>query len=156
MSEVGPSPKPRAAPEGFVLQTQSKSFAWNSGPFYFRKEGPEAGVGFFSEARHANAADAVHGGALLTLADMALFDAAFRKFGRIRAVTLTLNSEFLAPAPIGAFIEARGEVVGGGRKIIMLRGLATANGAALMSFSGSLRRFERPAAGGGFVGLRRN
>lgn len=149
MTDRDDQTEPRPAPEGFVLQTHRRSFAWHSGPFYFRKEGPEPGVGFFSEPRHANAADAVHGGALLTLADMALFDATFRKFGRFRAVTLALNSEFLAPAPIGAFIEAKAEVIGGGKTIVILRGLVTTGGAALMSFSGSLRRFAPPPAATG-------
>jgi uncharacterized protein (TIGR00369 family) len=141
MTEAAENPEPRAAPEGYVLQSHRRSFAWHAGPFYFREDGPEPGVGFFSEARHQNAADAVHGGALLTLADMALFDATFRKFGRFRAVTLALNSEFLAPAPIGEFIAAKAEVIGGGKKIVMLRGLVTARDANLMNFSGSLRRF---------------
>jgi acyl-coenzyme A thioesterase PaaI-like protein len=137
-----PAGEPRPAPEGWVLQHRRANFAWHAGPYYFRAEGPTPGVAFYSEPHHGNAADAVHGGALLTLADMALFDAAFRKVGRFRAVTLTLTSEFLAPAPIGAFIEAAGEVIGGGRKIIILRGLVSSAGAPLMSFSGTLRRFE--------------
>lgn len=144
------------APDGFIVQTHRRNFAWHSGPFYFRKEPTEPGVGFFSDARHANGFDVVHGGMLLTLADMALFDACFRKFGRFRAVTLTLNSEFLAPAPLGEFIEAKAEVVGGGKTIVMLRGLVTAKAQALMSFSGSLRRFASPEAGGDSAGTRRS
>jgi uncharacterized protein (TIGR00369 family) len=132
----------RPAPEGWVLQTWRGNFAWHAGPIYFRKEGGPPGVGFFSESHHANRGETVHGGALLTLADMALFDICHRKLGRFNAVTITLNTEFLSPAPVGAFIEASGELIGGGKTVLIARGTVTTSGKALMNFSGTLRRFE--------------
>lgn len=140
MNDVAPSPRP--APEGWVIQRLTGNFAWHAGPFYFREKGPTPGVAFFSEPHHANRADSIHGGALLTLADMSLFDICHRKLGAFKAVTITLNTEFLAPAPIGVFIEAAGEMIGGGRKLLIARGLVTAGGKPLVSFSGTLRRFE--------------
>ena len=134
--------EPRPAPDGWVLQTRRANFAWHAGPFYFRKEGPAPGVGFFSEPHHANMGETVHGGALLTLADMSLFDTCHRKVGRFKAVTITLNTEFLAPAPVGAFIEASGEMIGGGKTILIVRGMVSAGGTPLMNYSGTLRRFE--------------
>ena len=134
--------EPKPAPPGWLIQQWRSNFAWRAGPFYFRDEGPAPGVGFFATAQHANMGDTIHGGALLTLADMALFDICRRRIGPFRAVTITLNTEFLAPAPIGAFIEAGGEMTGGGRKILMCRGLVTAAHTSLMSFSGTLRRVD--------------
>lgn len=142
MNDVTTAKEPRPAPKGWVLQHRRANFAWHSGPFYFREEGAPPGIGFYSEPHHANMGETVHGGALLTLADMALFDACHRKFGRFKAVTITLNTEFLAPAPIGVFIEAVGEVVGGGKTIMIVRGLVSTGATALMNFSGTLRRFE--------------
>ena len=132
--------EPRPAPEGWVLQDFKDGFAYEAGPFYFRAERATPGVGFYSEPRHANLGGIVHGGALLTLADMALFDICFRARGRFRAVTVTLTSEFLEAAPVGEFIEATGELVGGGKSILFARGLVSANGRRLMSFSGTLKR----------------
>ncbi|MBI1365287.1 MAG: PaaI family thioesterase [Alphaproteobacteria bacterium] len=130
----------RPAPEGWVIQHRFAGFAYEAGPFYFREDEATPGVGFYAEPRHANLANIVHGGALLTLADMSLFDIAFRAVGRFKALTVTLNSEFLGPGPIGEFIEATGEVTRAGRKLIFCRGLVTARGAPIMSFSGTVKR----------------
>lgn len=131
---------PRPAPEGWVLQDFRDGFAYSAGPFYFRVAGAVPGVAFFSEPRHANLGGIVHGGALLTLADMALFDACFRAQGRFRAVTVTLNSEFLEAGKVGEFIEARGELVGGGKSLMFVRGLVAAGDRRLLSFSGTVKR----------------
>jgi acyl-coenzyme A thioesterase PaaI-like protein len=133
---------PPAAPAGWAVQSVTDVFSYHAGPVYFREAGPVPGVGIFADERHRNTGDIVHGGALLMLADMSLFDICHRKLGRFKAVTLTLSSEFLSPAPVGAFIEASGEMLGGGRTILMARGLVSSQGKPLMSFSGSLRRFE--------------
>lgn len=131
---------PRPAPDGWVLQDFRDGFAYRAGPIYFRVAGPTPGVAFFSEPRHANLGGIVHGGALLTLADMALFDACFRTHGRFRAVTVTLNSEFLDAGRVGEFIEASGELVGGGKTLMFVRGLVTAGDRRLLSFSGTVKR----------------
>lgn len=128
------------APPGWKLQQLSTHFGTHSGPFYFRL-GEEPGVGFFSEERHTNIAHFVHGGMLLTLADISLWDVARRKIGPFRAVTLTLNSEFIAPGPIGAFIEATGEVLRAGKSLVFVRGLISAKGDTLLSYSGTLKLF---------------
>ncbi|HXI88103.1 MAG TPA: PaaI family thioesterase [Parvularculaceae bacterium] len=141
MSETS-SKKFRPAPDGWVIQHKFEGFALEAGPFYFRKEGAPPGVGFYAEPRHGNLGKVVHGGALLTLADMALFDMAFRKVGRSRAVTVTLNSEFIGPAPIGEFIETTGELLRAGKRLFFCRGLVIARGETVMSFSGTLKRLE--------------
>lgn len=123
------------------MQSHSDTFSGHAGPFYFRNEGP-AGVGFFSEPHHANGLGVIHGGALLTLADMALWDICRREVGVFRGVTVTLNAEFVGPGPIGEFIEATGDVVKLGRKMMFARGLISAKGDMLMSFSGTLKRIS--------------
>lgn len=115
-----------------------ETFSYVAGPFYFRDAGP--GVGFYAEQHHCNMGGIVHGGALLTLADMALFNICFRAVGPFKGVTLTLNSEFLSSGEPGMFIEATGELIGGGKSILFARGLVSASGRRLMSFSGTLKR----------------
>ena len=140
MSTDQPNKDMRPAPEGWTLQSHNETFSGHAGPFYFREEGAPSGVGFFAEAHHANLGGIVHGGALLTLADMALWDICRRETGIFKGVTVTLNSEFVGAGPVGAFIEATGEMVRAGRKLMFARGIITANGDALMSFSGTLKR----------------
>ncbi|MEE2691489.1 MAG: PaaI family thioesterase [Pseudomonadota bacterium] len=139
MNDTPPAPRP--APEGWAIQHHLETFSGHAGPFYFR-EGPTPGVGFYAEPRHANLANIIHGGALLTLADMSLFDICFRALGRFKAVTVTLNSEFLGAGPVGAFIESTGEMTRSGKSLLFSRGLITAAGKPLMSFSGILKRLD--------------
>ncbi len=128
------------APEGWVLQRHFGTFSGQAGPYYFREEGAAPGVAFFSEPRHANLNGVIHGGALLTLADMALWDICRREVGALNGVTVTLNAEFVGAGPVGAFIEAAGEATRVGRKLMFARGLVTAEGETLMAFSGTLKR----------------
>jgi uncharacterized protein (TIGR00369 family) len=134
---------PPGVPEGWVLQSHRDTFSGHAGPFYFRSgvENPP-GVGFLSEPRHANAIGMVHGGALLTLADMSLWDICRRASGPFNAVTLTLNSEFIAPGPVGRFIHATGEAVKIGKSIMFARGEVRCGEDILLTFSGSLKRIS--------------
>ncbi|WDI32450.1 PaaI family thioesterase [Hyphococcus flavus] len=130
------------APEGWTLQSHEETFSGRAGPYYFREEGPAPGVGFFARPHHANLGGFVHGGALLTLADMALFDICRRKIGLFRAVTVSLNSEFLRPGKVGTFIHASGETTAIGKSILFARGLVSADDKPLMNFSGTLKRLD--------------
>jgi acyl-coenzyme A thioesterase 13 len=132
----------RPAPEGWVLQSHPQTFSGHAGPFYFREEGGPPGVGFFSEPHHANLARIVHGGALMTLADMSLFDIFFRANGRVPALTMTMNAEFLSPAPLDEFITATGEVMKAGRTTAFVRGVVSAKEKPVLSFSGVLKRLS--------------
>lgn len=130
-----------AAPEGWVLGKYPDTFSGRAGPFYFRKDGIAPGVGFFSKPHHGNLGGVVHGGALMTLADMALFSIAMHGANKgFRAVTVTLNGEFLRPAPIGEFISATGEVTRRGASLAFVRGLVSAGDKDLLAFSGTLKR----------------
>jgi len=132
----------RPAPAGWVLQSHLESFSARAGPYYFREDGPESGVGFFSENHHANMGGIVHGGALMTLADMSLWDICRRVIGPFKAVTVTMNAEFIGPGPVGEFIEATGEMTKAGKSLVFARGIVSANGKSLLSFSGTLKRFS--------------
>lgn len=132
----------KLAPPGWVAQSHMQTFSSLAGPFYRREDGPEPGMGFYAEPHHANLGGVAHGGALMTLADMSLFDICFRAVGRLKAVTVTLNAEFLGPGPVGAFIEATGEMTKAGKSLIFARGLITAKGNSILSFSGSLKRIS--------------
>ncbi len=132
------------APAGWTLHALSETFAGRAGPFYWREDGAP-GVGFFSKPHHGNLGGVVHGGMLMTLADMALFNICWKALDGSMAVTVSLNAEFLRPAPIGAFIEASGEITGGGRSLFFARGMVRAGDQDLLAFSGTLKRLsQRP------------
>jgi len=130
-------------PEGWTLQSFPDTFSAHAGPFYFRDYAlKEPGVGFYSEPHHANGVGIVHGGALLTLADMALWDICRRVIGRFHGVTVTMNSEFLSPGPIGKFIVATGEATKIGKSLMFARGVVTCESETLLAFSGALKRIN--------------
>lgn len=133
----------RPAPEGWVFKEWGETFSSVAGPFYYRK-GDAPGIGFYAEQRHANMGGVVHGGMLLTLADMSLFDTCFRKTGDFVAVTVSLNSEFIRGGPVGAFIVATGELIRSGRSLSFVRGVVTADDDILMTYSGTLKRLGPP------------
>jgi len=133
----------RPPPEGWVRFAPPDTFAAFAGPVFRREDASTApGVGFWAEARHQNLAGVVHGGALLTLADMALFDIIFRRTGPIPAVTVSLNADFLRPAALGAFVEASGEAVRIGGSLLTARGFIRCENEVVVSFSGTLKRLE--------------
>ncbi len=132
----------RNIPEGWVLQNHADTFSGRAGPYYFREDGPTPGVGFYAEPHHMNLGGVAHGGALMTLADIALWDICRRKIGLFRGVTVTMNTEFLRPGPANCFIEATGETLAVGKNLLFARGVINAKGRMLMSFSGSLKRID--------------
>lgn len=116
-------------------------FEDRAGPYYFR-EGADGRVrtGFRAEAKHMNGSGFMHGGAFLTFADYALFIIARKPLGDTRAVTVTLNGEFIGPAHVGELVEATGEVVRAGGSLVFMRGLITAAGRPAMTFSGVVKK----------------
>ena len=91
---------------------------------------------------HLNGAGSLHGGCLMTFADMAMFVIAEYAMDLGPAVTVTLNGEFLGAAVEGELIEAGGEVVRAGRSLVFVRGLVSTGGRSLLNFSGVLKRMR--------------
>ncbi len=132
-----------SVPPGWVLQSHRDTFSGEAGPVYFRDFADRrSGVGLMSNPRHANVGGIIHGGALLMLADISLWDICRRAAGPFNAVTLTLNAEFLAPGPIGRFIIASGEATRIGKSILFARGDIRCGSDILLTFSGSLKRLS--------------
>ena len=115
------------------------------GPFCFRvTESGEALSAFAPEPRHLNGGGAIHGGALMSFADFALFSIAHVVLkGDVNAVTLTLNGEFVAAGDLSAHVEARGEVIRETGSLVFARGLITQSERVLLAFSGTLKKLKR-------------
>lgn len=122
----------------------SDAFEQRAGPFYERAEEDGQRVSAFrSEKRHMNGAGFMHGGCLMTFADSALFTIARDAMGGSHGVTMNLSGDFLDAAREGQFIEARGEVTRAGGKTIYVRGIITADGQPVLSFTGIIRKIGR-------------
>ena len=120
---------------------QSDAFEQRAGPFYEKFDADGRGrCAFRAEPRHMNGGGFMHGGCLMTFADYALFCIAKDYLGGGKAVTVTMNSEFLRSANVGDFMEATGEVVKGGRALIFVRGVVTASGRSVLTFSATLMK----------------
>lgn len=119
-------------PDGFSEQT---------GPYLFREPGSIAGVGFIATQSHANYIDLIHGGALMSLADVALWDICRREIESevLLASTITMNLEFVSSAKIGDFIQASGDLIKRGKNILFVRGLIKNDEKILLSFSGTMK-----------------
>jgi len=98
----------------------------------------------FPEARHANLGDVIHGGAILTFIDMALFAGGRMAGADInRAVTLDLSTRFLSPGRIGVPLDAEVELLRETGRLVFLDGRVTQEGELVASFTGALRKAAR-------------
>ena len=119
-------------------------FEDRAGPFYEKQlEDGSTMVAFRAEQRHMNGAGFMHGGCMMTFADGALFSIARKELEDSHAVTLSLSGDFLEPVYEGSLVEARGEVVRGGGKTIIVTGLVTADGKPAFRFNGIIRKIGR-------------
>ena len=112
------------------------------GPFYFRPD-PDGRMrcAFRAEAKHLNAGHRMHGGCLMTFADIALFQTAYQEMEGASGVTVSLDSTFIDGAYEGELVEAMGEVVRAGKSLIFVRGQISTGDRILMTYSGVIRKF---------------
>ncbi|NEX93342.1 PaaI family thioesterase [Caulobacter sp. 17J65-9] len=142
------------APPRIVTVTEGEFAGWRYfdthetfdsliGPFFFRKdEDGKARCAFRAEQKHMNSGHRMHGGCLMTFADIALFMLAYEQMEGQRGVTVQLDSTFLDAAYVGDLIEATGEVTRAGRSLIFVRGQITTGERLLFTFSGVIRKFR--------------
>ena len=111
------------------------------GPFCFRAEADgRARCAFQPTTHHLNGGGTIHGGALMSFADFALFAIAHNALRGDKAVTLTCNSEFVSAGNLDGIVEASGEVLRETRSLVFVRGLVTQGDRTLLAFSGTLKK----------------
>jgi acyl-coenzyme A thioesterase 13 len=113
------------------------------GPFYFRADDGRARCAFQPRREHLNGGGTIHGGALMSFADFALFAIAHNALANSHAVTLTFSSEFIGAGGLDGTVEAEGEVIRDTRSVIFVRGLVIQASRPLLSFSGTLKKIGR-------------
>lgn len=124
----------------WTWSTGADPYETEIGPFCFREENGAPRCAFLPARRHLNGGGFIHGGALMSFADFALFVIARQALGQSHAVTLTFNSEFIAPGKPDLMVEARGEVLRAARSVIFVRGLVAQDARALLAFSATLKK----------------
>ena len=118
------------------------------GKLIVRPEGQgRARCRIWPERRQSNLADVVHGGALMTFIDIAMFaGGSVAGLGEVTfGVTLDCQVQFIAPARLGAPLDAAVELLKETRRLAFLRGLVEQEGVTVAAFSGTLRKAEKPA-----------
>ena len=112
------------------------------GPFYFRVDADgRMRCAFRAEEKHMNNGGRMHGGCLMTFADIALFQTAYQQMEGTNGVTVQLDSTLIDGGYVGELIEATGEVVRAGGSLIFVRGQITTGQRTLMTYSGIIRKF---------------
>ncbi len=147
-----PPPETRPnVPEGFAALALSRDRDFMSvvGPLYGKGGGVDLVLGFRVEQRHCNPLGICHGGMLSTFADMTLAIGANHaaRIGRFLP-TVSLDCDFLAPAPLGSWVEGRTQVLRVTRTMVFAQCLVTANGTPAVRSSGVFKIGEPFATAG--------
>lgn len=93
-------------PAGFAPLFRTSPFLDTLGPFYSRGTGESLAIGLRIATKHVNARGFAHGGALSTLADIALGYAMESAAETASLVTASLTLDFAGSAKLGDWIES--------------------------------------------------
>ena len=128
---------------GWTTYDLKDTFDQTVGPFYFRPDADGSmRCAFRAEQKHMNAGGRMHGGCLMTFADIALFQTAYQEMEGSNGVTVQLDSTFVDAARVGDLVEATGEVVRAGGSLIFVRGRISVEDRTVMTFSGIIRKLK--------------
>lgn len=128
-----------AVPEGFTELRLGGDFVRANGPLFERFAGETYQLGFRVEKRHCNTMRICHGGMMATFCDMLLPITAFRRvasLGERFLPTVSLDIDYLAPSPLGAWVQGEAQVLRTTRSLVFAQGLVTAEGEPVARVSG--------------------
>lgn len=116
---------------------EAQGFTGYIAPLWVRgTAGVDRTAGFIADARHVNYQETVHGGALMTFADIALGWIAADALGHSRCVTAQLAIQLVSSPRIGDFISCQAELVRRTSQMIFVRGLIAAGDKTVASADG--------------------
>lgn len=104
-------PDPELEAAGYTVPYPNDPFEMQSGPFYigFDEDGSTI-VALRAGENQCNSNGVVHGGCLMTLADLAVCYEAIGGDTALRSLTVSLTANFLAPAERGVILRAYPQV----------------------------------------------
>jgi len=98
----------------------------------------------FPDVAQSNLGNIVHGGAILTFIDMAMFAGGYAAGASLGpSVTLDLSAQFLAGARLGLPLDCTVELLRESKRLAVMRGLVEQEGEIVASWSGTLRKLSR-------------
>jgi uncharacterized protein (TIGR00369 family) len=138
-ANIATAAPPSAIPPGFKPRKFGDGFVAANGPLYTRMFEGKLQVGFLVEERHCNPMGICHGGMLAMLGDMvcpitahATCEAAKNRF----LPTIGLQIDYLASAPLGAWVHGQAEVLRATRTMVFVQGLLYADNTLIARVSG--------------------
>ena len=138
---IAPNASP-AVPEGFRAREFGGGFLTANGPLYARRDDNGFRLGFRVEPRHCNPMGICHGGMMATFCDMLLPISAHvlsEEIGRRFLPTINLQIDYLAPAPLGAWVQGEAQLLRATRSLVFMQGLVQADGASVARVSGNFK-----------------
>ena len=125
-------------PSGFTPLAIGGDYMAVNGPLYVRVVDGRAQLGFRVMQRHTNPLNNCHGGMLASFGDMLLPVCIHRQseVGRRFLPTISLQIDYLAPAPLGAWVQGEAEVLRVTRTMVFANGVARADGTPVIRVSG--------------------
>lgn len=110
------------------------------GPFYAKRADDGTMIaGCRLQAKCIRSGGIAHGGMLITFADYSLFMIAYDAIEGQDGVTVSMTSEFLAAAPLGALLIAKGDVLKRGKSLLFVRGVMSADSVDVLAFSAVMK-----------------
>ena len=139
MNQAAP---PSLIPEGFRPVSIGGPFTAHVGPLFARLQGDRLQLGFRVERQHTNPLGICHGGMLATFADMLLpCVAMYQQEGERRFLpTINLQLDYLAGAPLGAWVQGEGQLLRRTRNMVFVQGLVSADGELVLRASGIFKQ----------------
>lgn len=98
------------------------------GPVFDTGEGTGRRFAFRADDRHVNLRGHLHGGMLMTFADLTLGQAVWDATGNASCVTLNMQTQFLKAAMLGDVVEVLPEITRRTRSLVFARGDFTVGG----------------------------
>ncbi len=135
---LAPSETEPEIPAGFRPIRIGGPFISHNGPLYARLVDDRLQLGFRVEPHHTNPLNICHGGMMASFADMLLPCAAMYRGMKERRFlpTISLQVDYLAASPLGAWVQGEGEVLRTTRNMLFAQGLITADGEPVLRVSG--------------------
>ncbi|HEY0314365.1 MAG TPA: PaaI family thioesterase [Allosphingosinicella sp.] len=114
------------------------------GKLLVRPEGEgRARCRMFPDTAQSNLGDVVHGGAILTFIDMAMFAGGYAAGADLGpSVTLDLSAQFLSAGRLGVPLDCTVELLRESKRMAVMRGLVEQEGETVAAWSGTLRKLS--------------
>ncbi|MFT7286050.1 MAG: hypothetical protein ACI87W_000153 [Halieaceae bacterium] len=155
MAASNTPPAPNPVPEGFEQLPRGLGFGDLLQPFYRRVVERDVNFGLYVAEQHLNMMGICHGGALMTLADIAAATSIhLQRENPVPSPTINLSFDFMSPGKAGRWLQTRSDHVQAKRHFGFCSGVIHDGDTVVLRYSGVFYASDRPAAAGDNNGAR--